>query len=37
MRRRVAQPTCHHRPDVYAGIAEGEAAALLRAFFAARR
>jgi tRNA(adenine34) deaminase len=31
------QPTCHHRPDVYGGIAEQEAAALLRDFFAARR
>jgi tRNA(adenine34) deaminase len=31
------QPTCHHRPDVYGGIAEQEAAALLRAFFAERR
>ena len=31
------QPTCHHRPEVYGGIAEGEAAALLKAFFAARR
>jgi tRNA(adenine34) deaminase len=31
------QPTCHHRPDVYGGIAEQEAAALLRAFFAGRR
>ena len=30
-------PTCHHRPDVYGGIAEGESAALLRAFFAERR
>jgi len=28
---------CLHRPEVYAGIGEGEAAALLRAFFAARR
>ena len=28
---------CLHRPAVYAGIGEGEAAALLRAFFAARR
>ena len=35
--RLFAQPTCHHRPDVYAGIGEGEAATLLRAFFAARR
>jgi tRNA(adenine34) deaminase len=32
-----AAPTCHHRPDVYAGIAEREAAALLREFFAERR
>jgi len=30
-------PTCHHRPEVYGGIAEGECAALLRDFFAARR
>jgi tRNA(adenine34) deaminase len=29
--------TCHHRPEVYAGIGEGEAAALLRTFFQARR
>jgi len=28
---------CLHHPEVYAGIGEGEAAALLRAFFAARR
>lgn len=26
-------PTCHHAPDVYPGIAESEAAALLRDFF----
>ena len=31
------QPTCHHTPDVYGGIREREAAAMLRAFFAARR
>jgi tRNA(adenine34) deaminase len=30
-------PTCHHRPDVYGGIGEQEAAALLREFFAGRR
>jgi tRNA(adenine34) deaminase len=30
-------PTCHHRPDVYGGIAEGEAGELLRSFFQARR
>lgn len=35
--RFFAQPTCHHRPEVYAGIGEDEAASLLRAFFAARR
>jgi tRNA(Arg) A34 adenosine deaminase TadA len=35
--RFFAQPTCHHRPEVYAGIGEGESAALLRDFFAARR
>ena len=35
--RFFGQPTCHHRPQVYAGIGEGEAAALLRNFFAARR
>ena len=31
------QPTCHHRPEVYGGIGEAAAAALLRGFFAARR
>lgn len=35
--RFFASPTCHHRPEVYGGIAEAEAAALLRDFFAARR
>jgi tRNA(adenine34) deaminase len=35
--RLFGQPTCHHRPEVYAGIGEGEAAGLLRDFFAARR
>ncbi|MBX9815406.1 MAG: tRNA-specific adenosine deaminase [Proteobacteria bacterium SG_bin5] len=35
--RFFGQPTCHHRPEIYAGIGESEAAALLRAFFAARR
>ncbi|RIA44014.1 tRNA(Arg) A34 adenosine deaminase TadA [Hephaestia caeni] len=35
--RFFAQPTCHHRPDIYGGIGDREAAALLRAFFAARR
>ncbi len=32
-----ASPACHHRPDVYGGIGEREAAALLREFFAGRR
>lgn len=32
-----AQPTCHHRPDVYAGIGEVEAMRLLKQFFAERR
>jgi tRNA(adenine34) deaminase len=35
--RFFSAPTCHHRPEVYGGIAEREAAALLRAFFASRR
>jgi tRNA(adenine34) deaminase len=32
-----ASPTCHHRPEIYNGIAATEAAALLRAFFTAKR
>ncbi|MFA6206486.1 MAG: nucleoside deaminase [Methylocystis sp.] len=35
--RFFAQPTCHHRPEVYGGIRESEAAQLLRDFFQARR
>jgi tRNA(adenine34) deaminase len=35
--RFFAQPTCHHRPEVYAGIGAAEASTLLRDFFAARR
>ncbi|MBN3537590.1 nucleoside deaminase [Sphingomonas pseudosanguinis] len=35
--RFFAQPTCHHRPDIYSGMGEGEAAGLLRDFFTARR
>jgi tRNA(adenine34) deaminase len=31
------QPTVHHRPEVYGGIAAEEAAMLLRTFFAVRR
>jgi tRNA(Arg) A34 adenosine deaminase TadA len=35
--RYFSAPTCLHRPDVYGGIAESEAAALLRGFFSLRR
>ena len=35
--RFFASSTCHHRPDVYGGIGETEAAALLRRFFRERR
>ena len=35
--RFFTQPTCHHRPEVYSGIGEDEAAGLLRSFFAERR
>jgi tRNA(adenine34) deaminase len=35
--RFFASPSCHHRPEVYAGIGEAEAAALLKDFFRARR
>src|SRR5215510_9915901 len=31
------QPTCHHKPELYPGLGEGEAGELLRAFFKARR
>ena len=31
------QPTCHHRPDVLAGIGEQESAELLQRFFEERR
>jgi tRNA(adenine34) deaminase len=30
-------PTCHHAPEVYGGLRESEAAAMLKTFFAARR
>jgi tRNA(Arg) A34 adenosine deaminase TadA len=30
-------PSCHHRPEIIGGVRETEAAALLRAFFAALR
>ncbi|MDQ0301992.1 tRNA(Arg) A34 adenosine deaminase TadA [Ancylobacter polymorphus] len=35
--RFFAQPTCHHRPEVYGGFRERESAQLLRDFFAGRR
>ncbi|UUY01397.1 nucleoside deaminase [Sphingomonas sp. J315] len=35
--RFFTQPTCHHRPEVYPGIGEAEAGALLREFFVSRR
>tara|TARA_A100001391_G_scaffold136353_2_gene95090 strand:+ start:48767 stop:49195 length:429 start_codon:yes stop_codon:yes gene_type:complete len=35
--RVFAQPQCHHRPEVVAGVGEGEAAEVLRGFFAGRR
>lgn len=35
--RFFAQPTCHHAPEVYSGLAETDAADVLRDFFRARR
>jgi len=35
--RFFASPTCHHRPQVYSGLAQTEASALLTAFFRERR
>ena len=35
--RIFAQPTCHHRPEIYGGIQESRAAALLKDFFQSRR
>ena len=35
--RFFASATCHHRPEVYGGIGEMEAGALLRDFFSGRR
>jgi tRNA(adenine34) deaminase len=35
--RFFASSACHHRPDVYGGIGEAEASALLKDFFKARR
>lgn len=35
--RFFASPVCHHAPEVYSGLAESEAAALLKDFFRERR
>jgi tRNA(Arg) A34 adenosine deaminase TadA len=35
--RFFAQPTCHHVPEIYGGLRASEAAAMLTAFFMARR
>ena len=35
--RFYAAPTCHHVPEVYSAVGESEAAAMLKAFFRARR
>ena len=35
--RFFSQPTCHHAPEVYGGIAERQAAEILRSFFQERR
>jgi tRNA(adenine34) deaminase len=35
--RLFAQPTCHHAPEIYPGIGEGEAGDMLRDFFRERR
>jgi tRNA(Arg) A34 adenosine deaminase TadA len=35
--RLYADPTCHHRPDVYGGLSETASAELLRDFFRDRR
>ena len=35
--RFFAQPTCHHAPEIYGGIAAGESALLLKSFFRERR
>jgi len=35
--RFFSQPTCHHAPELYGGIREQEAAALLQEFFWGRR
>lgn len=35
--RVFSQATCHHAPEIYAGIRESEASGMLRVFFASKR
>jgi tRNA(adenine34) deaminase len=35
--RFFGQPTCHHAPEIYSGLGESEAAAMLKEFFKERR
>jgi tRNA(Arg) A34 adenosine deaminase TadA len=35
--RFFASPTCHHAPEVYSGLGEGQAATMLKDFFRERR
>jgi tRNA(Arg) A34 adenosine deaminase TadA len=35
--RIFSQPTCHHAPEIYSGIADAAASELLKSFFADRR
>ncbi|WP_291180004.1 nucleoside deaminase [Hyphomicrobium sp.] len=35
--RIFSHATCHHRPELYPGLGEADASAILKAFFAARR
>jgi tRNA(Arg) A34 adenosine deaminase TadA len=35
--RVFSQPTCHHAPELYPGLAEAQAGALLKTFFQAKR
>jgi tRNA(adenine34) deaminase len=35
--RFFASPSCHHRPEIYSGMAQAEASALLKEFFKERR
>ena len=35
--RFFGQPTCHHAPEVYGGLRESEAVAMLKQFFASKR